>query len=79
MAMRIGRGREIGRPGRVHQFGGTENGREEMKGSTGRGGPGVGRELQLEGEVTARGAKREIVGGGTRVPGDNLFHSLASL
>lgn len=78
--MRIGQDREIGRRGLVHRFGGkNENGKEETKGNTGRGDPGVGRELHPEGEIMARGRGRETVGGGMRVSGDNLFHFLASL
>ena len=75
----IGLGREIGRRGRVHRFGGIESGREEIRGSTGRGDPEVDRELHPEGEIIVRRNRREVVGGGMRAPGDNLLHSLASL
>ena len=71
--MRIGRGREIGRRGRVLRSGGIESGREEARGSTGRGDPGVrGREPHLDGEATARGSRRGIAGG-TETPEDNLL------
>lgn len=58
-------GREIGRRGRVLRYG--ENGRGEMRGSTGQGDPGVGRGLHLEEEIMGRGT----VGGGMRARGDD--------
>lgn len=66
---RTGRGRETGLRGRVHQCGGIGNGRGEVRGNTGRGDPGVGPELHLEGETMAH----RIAGGGMGAPGDDLL------
>ena len=62
-----GRGREIGRRGRVPRCGGIGRG-------PGRGEPGAGRELRLEGETMANGSGRGIAAGdGMRARGDNIL------